>query len=100
MLDINASAEGVFVFIANPQCYFIDSPQAPCSRGPQRTPFWPREGCRARSPLEAGINMKPLFDFATNRTERAKPAELTPAEEARRRWESVGQDETRRATGF
>ena len=32
MLDINASAEGVFVFIANPQCFFIDSPQAPCSR--------------------------------------------------------------------
>jgi hypothetical protein len=42
--------------------------------------------------LEAGINMKPLFDFATNRieTERAKLTELTPAEEARRRWESVG----------
>ena len=32
MLDINASAEGVFVFISqNPQCFFIDSPQAPFS---------------------------------------------------------------------
>ena len=29
MLDINASAEGVFVFIANPQCFFIDSPKRP-----------------------------------------------------------------------
>jgi hypothetical protein len=39
--------------------------------------------------------MKPLFDFATNRieTERAKLTELTPADEVRRRWESVGPDE-------
>ena len=25
----NASAEGVFVFIGNPQCFFIDSPKRP-----------------------------------------------------------------------
>jgi hypothetical protein len=91
MLDINASAKGVFVFIANPQCYFIDSPKRP-ALGPTTHTILAAEGCRPRSPLEAGINMKPLFDFATNRieTERAKLTELTPAEEARRRWESVG----------
>ena len=46
------------------------------------------------APLFRAID-RPLFDFATNRieTERAKLTELTPAEEARRRWESVGPDE-------
>jgi hypothetical protein len=45
--------------------------------------------------IEAGINMIPLFDFAIERVqaERAKLAELTPAEEYRRRWESIGSDE-------
>jgi hypothetical protein len=45
--------------------------------------------------IEAGINMTPLFDFVGERieTERAKLADLTPAEEARRRWESIGPDE-------
>jgi hypothetical protein len=33
MLDISASAEGVFVFISqNPQCFFIDSPKRPALR--------------------------------------------------------------------
>jgi hypothetical protein len=45
--------------------------------------------------IEAGIKMEPIFDYAAERveTERAKLAELTPAEEARRRWESIGPDE-------
>lgn len=45
--------------------------------------------------IEAGINMTPLFDFAVDRieAEREKLAELTPAEQARRRWESITPDE-------
>jgi hypothetical protein len=45
--------------------------------------------------IEAGVNMTPLFDYAAERveTERAKLAELTPAEEARRRCESITPDE-------
>jgi hypothetical protein len=34
MLDINASAEGVFVFISNPQCFFHRRPPSDLLSGP------------------------------------------------------------------
>jgi hypothetical protein len=45
--------------------------------------------------IEAGIRLDPLFDYLTNRieAERVVLAARTPAEEARRRWESIGYDE-------
>jgi hypothetical protein len=45
--------------------------------------------------IEAGVRLDPFFDYAAQRIEkeRAILAARSPSAEARRRWESIGEDE-------